>query len=182
MLNCRCSKIKDCHKWKLQEVTFIMMVCIWPLINVRVGCDIWKQGWERCKMRHGGWGFQFYEGFFLHKCAVIAIYYGNNDDNCYILVHSNIVHGKHKSISTKEHLVITTWLTIKGKVTKQYNKVRYIFAFLLIKQFLLRHIYINGRWIPKWPCVKCEMKWKTTEIYGCKCSYGGISSSFSQKI
>jgi len=75
-----------------------MMVCIWPLINMRVGCDIWKQGRERCKMRHGGWGFPFYEGFFLHKCAVIAVYYGNNDDNCYMLVHSNIVHGKYKSI------------------------------------------------------------------------------------
>ena len=74
------------------------MVCIWPLINMRVGCDIWKQGRGRYKMRCGGWDFQFYEGFFFHKCAVIAIYYGNNDDNYYMLVHSNIVHGKLKSI------------------------------------------------------------------------------------
>jgi len=49
-------------------------------------------------MRRGGWDFQFYEGFFFHKCAVIAIYYGNNDDNYYMLVHSNLVHGKFKSI------------------------------------------------------------------------------------
>jgi hypothetical protein len=73
-----------------------MMMCVWHLINMRVGCDIWKQGRERCKMRHGGWGFQFCEGFFFHECAVIAIYYSKNDDN--MLVHSIIVHGKYKSI------------------------------------------------------------------------------------
>jgi len=31
-------------------------------------------------MRHGGWGFQYCEGFFFYECAVIAVYCSNNDD------------------------------------------------------------------------------------------------------
>jgi hypothetical protein len=46
-------------------------------------------------MQHSGWDFQFCEGFFFHECAVIPIFYGNNDD---MLVHPNIVHGRYKSI------------------------------------------------------------------------------------
>jgi hypothetical protein len=67
-------------------------------------------------------------------------------------------------------------------VAKHYNIVRYIFASLLKKQLLVMHIYINGKQISYWHCVKCEIKWKTTEMYECKCSCGGISPSVSQEI
>jgi hypothetical protein len=68
---------------------------------------------------------------------------------------------------------------VKGKVAKHYDEVKMAFAFLLIKQLPLRHVYIKGRKILNWYYVKCEMKWKTREV--CRCC-GGISSSVSQNM